>query len=129
MRRTAKNRSNKKHSKKIILGKIYANWCGHCKMLIPEWNHMKILINKSSKRNNVAVEYREIESENQDIQLNQLNQLPHYPKVELQGGYPTIFKIVDGKVEYYNGPRTSVDMMKWCMNGMKSHKKTRRHRM
>ena len=28
-------------SKKRVIGKIYAEWCGHCVALKPEWEAMK----------------------------------------------------------------------------------------
>ena len=34
--------TKKRHSAKpVIIGLIYANWCGHCQALKPEWNTFK----------------------------------------------------------------------------------------
>jgi hypothetical protein len=34
-------------------------------------------------------------------------------KVRMKEGYPTIFKVVDGVVEYYNGPRMTQNLVNW----------------
>ena len=34
-------------------------------------------------------------------------------KVQMKEGYPTIFKVVDGVVEYYNGPRMTQNLVNW----------------
>jgi hypothetical protein len=34
-------------------------------------------------------------------------------KVKLNGGYPTIFKALNGRVEYYEGPRTAEKLAEW----------------
>jgi len=34
-------------------------------------------------------------------------------KVQMKEGYPTIFKVVDGVVEYYNGPRITQNLVNW----------------
>jgi hypothetical protein len=34
-------------------------------------------------------------------------------RIELQGGFPTLFKIKEGKVEYYGGERTAEAMYSW----------------
>ena len=31
----------------------------------------------------------------------------------MKEGYPTIFKVVDGVVEYYNGPRITQSLVNW----------------
>ena len=41
---------NKPSKKKIIIGKIYADWCGHCNMLKPEWEKMKNMIKHNTGR-------------------------------------------------------------------------------
>jgi dihydroorotase-like cyclic amidohydrolase len=34
-------------------------------------------------------------------------------KLSLQGGYPTVFRYCNGKLEYYDGPRTANAMLMW----------------
>lgn len=104
----------------FIVGKIYATWCGHCVALEPKWKKMTNQLHKQKK-----VTIVEIESETMESDLAVLNNT-HLPnsdqKVELNGGYPTIFKIVDGKISYYEGPREVNPMLKWALEGMKSKK-------
>jgi ribosomal protein L27 len=54
-------------------------------------------------------------------QTNELNELnkQHGANVAVQGGYPTIYKIVDGKVEYYNGERTAAKLVCWALHRKK----------
>ena len=95
----------------MIVGKIYAEWCGHCIALKPEWAKMKTVL---SRRGNY--EFVEIPHDQQHSRIPELNEL--YLKnsatpLALQGGYPTIFKIHKGQIEYYNGPRTRADLVYW----------------
>lgn len=104
---------NSAPSGKIVFGKIYANWCGHCKTLEPHWESLK---GKMEGFQNVAFE--EIESTNQDAELGRINNTylnGSSNKVALQGGYPTIFCIKKNNVEYYNGQRDTDNMYKWCI--------------
>lgn len=104
-RRTLKN----KPTKKIIVGKIYADWCGHCIALKPEWDKMKSQIKKSH------IEFIEIEaSETTDLEKFE-NQ--HNTKIQVNG-YPTIFKITE-HVEYYQGPRDANNLQKWALSNNK----------
>jgi thiol-disulfide isomerase/thioredoxin len=101
---------------KIIIGKIYANWCGHCQSLKPEWNKMKKQIKKSN------VQIIEIE-ENQIHKLNKFKK--RFPELQVNG-YPTIFKIYPNRhIEYYTGNRIVSDMTKWVVekNRLRSIKK------
>jgi thiol-disulfide isomerase/thioredoxin len=92
---------------KTIIGKIYANWCGHCQSLKPEWYNMK----KMLKYKNKNIQFIEIE-ESQQEKLNKFKK--RFPQLEING-YPTIFKITANKsIEYYTGNRISNDMKKWA---------------
>ena len=104
---------------KVIVGKIYAEWCGACTALAPEWSEME----KHANKHMITVE--NIESDDMDAKLKKLNET-HGTNVSLQGGFPTIFKIVPGKVEYYNGERSSAKMLEWAMPKKKSQTKSHR---
>ena len=100
-----------------IIGKIYANWCGHCQTLVPEWDSMKSAI---MSKPDLAKKYKfvEIESANQEPRIRYINK--HYLKNSatklILDGYPTLFKIKDGKLSYYKGPRRANDMTNWYTN-------------
>lgn len=100
-----------------VIGKIHANWCGHCKSLVPEWEKMKSAINSAGLEK--KYKFVEIESANQGPKVKYINN--HHlknseSKLSLQGGYPTLFKIKDGKLSYYKGPRRAIDMTNWYTN-------------
>ena len=75
-------KSNRKTPKKsIIVGEIYADWCGHCKVLKPEWEKMKTMIKQNTGRTlkNVGFHIEEIkDSETIDIKelINTFNENP-----------------------------------------------------
>lgn len=93
---------------KTIVGKIYANWCGHCQSLKPEWQMMR-----STIKNGSNIQFIEIE----EGQINKLERFKkQFPNLEVNG-YPTIFKIHPNRsIEYYNGARLAYDMKKWATN-------------
>jgi thiol-disulfide isomerase/thioredoxin len=87
----------KRHNKKkvIVVGKVYANWCGHCKSLKPEWKKMKKRV--YSRRGNKQVVFEEIEEKQM---TNKLPKLKKHHGVDIDvNGFPTVFKIENGKVE------------------------------
>lgn len=97
--------------KKIIVGKIYANWCGHCQHLKPEWSKMKKLI-KMLEKKGFIIQYVEIEE-------SETNKMDHFktkfPDLSVNG-YPTIFKNTNGnKLEYYGGDRSASKMKEWVL--------------
>jgi thiol-disulfide isomerase/thioredoxin len=98
--------------KPMVVGRIHANWCGHCKDLIPEWAKMKKLFAGPKKYKFVS-----IEQSNEGPHLERLNKylgiVEDEKKVKLNGGYPTIFKALNGRVEYYEGPRTADKLAEW----------------
>ena len=105
----------------IVVGKLYANWCGHCQSLIPEWNKMQSSVKSKVKKGGnkfKKVDFVEIEESHQDTDLPAMNEKylkSSKDKVELQGGYPTIFKIENDRVYYYGGERTASEMEKWAI--------------
>ena len=116
------HKKQKQQQQKQVIGKIYADWCGHCTALIPEWKIMKDNI-----QNNFPDKYifSEIEETNKDTEVAKINKMFVYKsnKVDVQGGYPTIYKIQNGKVEYYTGARQAPDMESWfIMDNNKSNK-------
>ena len=115
----------------FVIGKIYATWCGHCVALEPKWKKLVRQLHKIvPKKHNLVI--TDIESETMDAGLAALN-ATHLPnsdkKVELNGGYPTIFKITNGNITYYEGPREVKPMLKWALEGIKTKSITqKRHK-
>jgi thiol-disulfide isomerase/thioredoxin len=105
----------KKHNKKnvVVVGKVYADWCGHCQSLKPEWAKMKKRV--YSKKGRKHVVFVEVEEKQIGNKLRKLEQ-EHGVKVEANG-YPTLFRIESGKVKYYNGNRQSDEMTNWYLRG------------
>lgn len=94
----------------FVAGKVYANWCGHCRDLKPEWSKMKGLLKKRKH----GIQYVEIEDLQKDKKFDEVKQ--KYG-VELNAsGYPTLFKIEEGKLSYYDGQRTAEQMADWYAN-------------
>jgi thiol-disulfide isomerase/thioredoxin len=111
-----KTLKNFKKKPKIIIGLIYANWCGHCQSLRPEWKNMKNKI-KSSKTSH-KTHFIEIEDSDvkKDSKLNKINiHLKKEPKLSVNG-YPTIFKVSGGNLEYYKGERSADKIGQWVHN-------------
>ena len=117
----------KTHSKKntVVVGKVYADWCGHCQSLKPEWAKMKKHI--YSKKGRKHVVFVEIEEKQIGEKMQKLEQ-EHGVKVEANG-YPTLFRIEGGKVKYYNGQRQSDPMTNWYLRGGDSSEKEQENPM
>jgi len=103
--KTKKNNGQKNGHSTIIVGLIYANWCGHCQALKPEWQKMKSNMNKGN------YQFHEIEDSDKlkDYKINKINKKIRNGKLSANG-YPTIFKVKGGNIEYYGGERTSDQM-------------------
>jgi thiol-disulfide isomerase/thioredoxin len=114
---------------KLVFGKLHASWCGHCKDLAEIWEET---VSKIKSKNNNVLDIA-IESEVMDNEVSKINNAlvsKSSPKLALQEGYPTIFKIVRGHVHYYNGPREIEPMVAWAVSGSntRSVSKKRKHR-
>jgi len=101
------------NSKQVFVGRLHANWCIHCKSLKPEWAKMKKILSKTKGK----YRFVSIEQSKEARDLERLNKylglVEDEKKVQMKEGYPTIFKVVDGVVEYYNGPRMTQNMVNW----------------
>ena len=100
-------------SKQVFVGRLHANWCIHCKSLKPEWAKMKKILSKTKDK----YRFVSIEQSKEARDLERLNKylglVEDEKKVQMKEGYPTIFKVVDGVVEYYNGPRMTQNLVNW----------------
>lgn len=89
-----RNRYNKLLTKVPSIVLFYADWCGHCKALKPEWNHFERAIKDSKLEDDLMIaSVSEQEIGNVDGDKDIL-------------GFPTIFYLMNGeKQEEFKGPR------------------------
>lgn len=109
----------------ILIGKVYANWCGHCQNLQPEWLKMKKELKSLIGKRGKIIKFIEIEESEQE-KMNQFRE--RFPNLSVNG-YPTIFKNINGgnDLEYYTGDREASKMSEWVLGkkmGGKKQKKT-----
>jgi thiol-disulfide isomerase/thioredoxin len=105
----AKRHTYKKR-RPFVVGKVHAKWCGHCQSLKPEWSKMKGILKKRKH----GIQYVEIEDTQKQEKFAEVKQ--KYG-VELKAdAYPTLFKIEDDKLSYYEGQRTAEQMADWYAN-------------
>ena len=111
-RKTTKKIHHKKGGKSTnttrIYGRIHAKWCGHCLSMAEDW--VKIINDKLFLKDAVLFDIEQSEEKEKIPQVNEHINKGGELKV---GGYPTIFKVVNGKVEYFNGTRTYDNIRKW----------------
>jgi hypothetical protein len=105
----------------VVVGKIYWEQCGACIALKPEWIKMKKYIRKLSKNNsNVSYVFNEIKSgDTEQTLINKINEKylsNSENKLAIQGGYPTLFKIKDNILSYFEGSRTLDNLIKFYVD-------------
>ena len=106
----------------MLLIKLYANNCGYCTEMIPEWEKLKTLLDDSVQ----VIELEHIELMQKNNKLNDINKTL---KIPIQNkGYPTIVKIQKKKPEYYVGPRLAKDMLKWVNKKIPNKHETKKRR-
>jgi len=131
-KKTPKMKSSNISKTHLVVGKIYSNGCIHCVMMSKPWEdmieqikhdmnlslekethgHLKQYQKYVSLDGNSIVEVIEIESDNMERELPYI-QKEFSPKIDLQGGFPTLFKMRDNQVSYYGGERTAEKMKEW----------------
>lgn len=113
-RRTFKNKT--KSGSLVAYGKVYADWCGHCVALKPEWAKVE--------RGMMPIRATNIESAHKDHLVDEFNR-KYNTDLPKEVGFPTIFKLskYGGKVEIYNGERNANTMIAWLKNKHSPEKK------
>lgn len=103
-----------------VLIKLYANNCGYCIDMIPEWEKLKILL--GNKVEVIEIEHMELSESNNRLDIiNKKLRKPIIPN-----GYPTIAKIIKNRVEYYNGPRIAKKILNWVKSNNKMSTKKKK---
>ena len=92
---------------KVVVGKMVMDGCPHCTNLEEPWTKLKTMLGGK------AVFEEEIKSDGQN-KLDDLNN-KHGTDIKMALGFPSIFKITGGKVEYYEGERTVQKMADWIL--------------
>ena len=96
-----------------IVGRLYADWCGHCISMKEAWVALKKDMEKEGKIKFIDIQDVEIETK-----LAELNEKYFLNKTGVKsGGFPTIFLFQTTNPEnpplYYTGERTKEEMKKW----------------
>ena len=103
----------KKNASSTIVGVVHAHWCGHCQELMPKW---KLFKNELKHNKNITVLDIEDGDPRKDHKLSRLNVKINDKSVRIQAnGFPTIFKIQHGHLEYYSGNRDPVALKQWAL--------------
>ena len=120
------HRGTEKHtsSKPITIGLVYAEWCGHCQSLKPIWKQLKHSLSSKKKFNIFELEDSD---KNKDTKLKSVSKKINGGSLQVNG-FPTLFKISNGKVEYYNGERSLDALLKWANRTFTYGGKTRKNR-
>jgi thiol-disulfide isomerase/thioredoxin len=118
-KKTQKNRSE---NGIVTIGLIYANWCGHCQSLKPEWQKMKNNVMKTPSYKKGLYKFSEIEDSDElkDSKIAAINSKIKGGKLTANG-YPTIFKVDGGKIQYFQGGRTSNELQSWFIKTKKNN--------
>jgi hypothetical protein len=113
-------KGGKKHKKtrrlrpNILVVKVYADWCGHCKSLEPEWDRMKKIVPMHKVR------FVEINEKHKDAAIPHFN-MTHGVELPQPQGYPTIARFgPDKQIQFYDGERRAKPLAKWALNGGQS---------
>ena len=120
-RRRTTRKTIPKHTQIVVVGKLYATWCHFCNELLPEWEkvkhyleekHREIMPNSKIRYKVVAIEQTQMEKK---IPLLNSRYLANSEqKVVPPNGFPTIFRIYGGRLEYFNGSRDFQTMLTWA---------------
>jgi thiol-disulfide isomerase/thioredoxin len=115
-RKNIQPNGNASSSKRLIIGKVYAEWCGHCVQMKPEWKKLQVLLKQDKNIKNYK--FVSMEEKNLDKKMKIFHKrynIPEDTKINVLG-FPTIFMIKNGVVSYYSGNRNAEEMRKWIQS-------------
>ena len=92
-----------------IVGKLYMKNCIYCVKMAKAWDQMK----ESVKNIVGGVKEFEVSEESKLAQFN----AEHGTDIAPQEGFPTLYRLHDGKVTYYTGGRSKEELIQWALNG------------
>jgi len=95
------NEEEKVEKKNVTVQLFFAEWCGHCKSFKPEWENLKIDLEKNDMK------WEEYEADKNASKMEEEN----------IKGFPTIRIIASGGKHEYSGPRTADAIMVFIKNG------------
>ena len=117
-RKQQKKQGKKDNKENTIVCKIYANWCGHCQSLKPVWAELKNVLRANKNITMIEIEESEMKEK--------MGTLKNICKKDIDvAGFPTIVKICNKKVEYYQGERSVEGLRAWITStkgGARSHR-------
>ena len=116
--------SNQKSGDKTIFGIVHSpKNCIHCSAMKPEWD--KMIENMKKTGGFDKTEYHEFNAEldDYDKKMEEFKKNPLHAKLSANG-FPTIFKINGGVIQYYEGERTMDKMQAWVLGEKKLGGKT-----
>lgn len=103
---------NVKEDKSKDLCIVHAAWCGHCKAMMEEKNEDKKttweLIKEKIGDKCQTKDYEESKNKEEIEKLKTEKGL-------VVDGFPTIFKVINNKIEYYQGSRDADSIVNWAL--------------
>lgn len=94
---------------KIVVGKIYAKWCGHCQSMSDDWDALE---DRVDKKVYIVLNTEESEIPGRVDEINQIYLKDSDEKL-VASGYPTIYRIENQQLKYYGGDRNTDAMYDW----------------
>lgn len=107
---------------------FHADWCGHCKDVMPKWKKLTQMIVKKSGYPPIKMTTVEESDKNKQIIIDGMNANVKGKKLQING-YPTIVRKINGHIDDYKGPREIPDLLKWIYSPMPKEEKQIIHTM
>jgi thiol-disulfide isomerase/thioredoxin len=115
-----------------IVGRIFADWCGHCVQMKDTWNRLKKDMKNKKNGSVVLIDIQDMEM---GYKLPKINKT-YFQKGDAgvkSSGFPTIFMFrvsnPGNTLEYYKGARDYLSMKTWIENKMRRRKPAKMNRM